>query len=134
MSVRAGILVGMREDIESAAGRMATRMFVKAEVKKLDRHLLDGERVDHMVAGAYGDAPGLLVLTDRRLLFISEKVMNKRSEDFALKRVSSVEWSHRMGNGEVKIFTSGNEGVIKNVLAKDGERFVREVRGRLLDL
>jgi hypothetical protein len=60
----------LRPDIKQASDRMQNQIGAKREIRKLVEHLWEGEHVQHMVSGTYGPGNGLLVLTDRRLLFI----------------------------------------------------------------
>src|SRR3954467_15028693 len=83
-----------------------------------------------MTKGTYGNGTGLLVLTDRRLLFLKEG-MTKKTEDFPLERVSSVQWSSGLTLGTITIFASGNKAEIKQVNKDDGKEMVDHVRQRL---
>ncbi|MDP9418939.1 MAG: PH domain-containing protein, partial [Actinomycetota bacterium] len=71
------------------------------------------------------------VLTDRRLLFVQDGVMSKKSEDFPIDKVSSVQWSSGLILGAITIFASGNKTEIKNVNKDDGKEIVDAVRARL---
>lgn len=74
------------------------------EVKKLVEHLWEGETVHRMVGGTYGPGNGLLVLTDRRVLFIIDGRTVQLTEDFPIDRISSVQWSAGMLMGSVTIY------------------------------
>jgi len=84
-----------------------------------------------MTAGTYGGGQGLVVLTDRRLMFIKEGVMRSKSEDFPLEKMSSAQWSSGMLTGKVTIFASGNKAEIGGVNKADGKRIVDNLRARL---
>jgi len=60
----------LRPDIAAAKERMRTKLGAGKEIKKLLEHLHEGETVHTMLMGSYGRGQGLLVLTDRRLLFV----------------------------------------------------------------
>ena len=83
----------LRPDIAAAKERMRVKFGGGREIKRLTEHLWEGETVDQMTTGAYGKGTGLVVLTDRRLLFVQDGVMSKTSEDFPMDKVSSVQWS-----------------------------------------
>jgi len=83
-----------------------------------------------MTSGNYGHGTGLLVLTDRRLLFLKEG-MTKQTEDFPLDKVSSVQWSSGPLTGTITIFASANKAEIKNVNKADGKEMTDHVRHRL---
>jgi len=101
------------------------------EIKKLVEHLWEGERVERMTTGTYGNGGGLVTLTDRRLLFTLDGIVSRTSEDFPLDKVSSVQWSSGMALGTITIFASGNKAEIKNLDKSDGKEMVDAVRARL---
>ncbi len=92
------------------------------EIKRLTEHLWEAETVERMTTGAYGNGTGLIVLIDRRLLFVQDGVMSKKSEDCPLDKVSSVQWGSGMMLGAITIFASGNKSEIKNVNKDDGRK------------
>jgi hypothetical protein len=71
-----------RPDIEAAKGRMSVKVGAGRELKKLTEHLWHDEQVKEMTSGFYGGGQGLVVLTDRRLMFIKEGIVSRTSEDF----------------------------------------------------
>lgn len=120
-----------RSDIEEAYSRMPNRLGTRREVKKLPGHLRDGEIVERMTNGSYGGGIGLLVLTDRRLLFVKEGRLSRVSEDFPLEKISSVQWSSGLTQGKITIFVTGNQAEIANVQKDDGKAMVDVIRERL---
>src|SRR6476619_2156053 len=104
----------LRPDIEAARARMHTKVGSGKETKRLVEHLWEDEHVERMTQGTYGRGTGLLVQTDRRLLFLKEG-MTKQTEDFPLDKISSVQWSSGLVQGTITIFASGNKAEIKNV-------------------
>jgi hypothetical protein len=75
---------GLRPDI--AAAVKGWKYGGKREIKKLVEHLQEGETVDVIATGFYGGGKGIVVLTDRRLMFVKEGIMSKSSEDFPFSR------------------------------------------------
>lgn len=120
-----------RPDITAAKSRMRVKLGAGREIKRLPEHLWEGETVERMTTGTYGNGTGLIVLTDRRLLFLRDGVMSQRSEDFPLEKVSSVQWASGLLMGAITIFASGNKSEIKNVGKDDGKEIVDIVRARL---
>lgn len=120
-----------RADIAAALDRMQNKFGTAREVRKLPGHLWEHERVDALAAGQYGKGQGLLVLTDRRLLFLFEGIMSATSEDFPFAKTSSVQWSGGVLMGTITIFASGNKAEIKSVNKYDGKAFVDMARNRL---
>jgi hypothetical protein len=103
---------------ELASTKLDMRMGVGKELKKLPALLLDGEEVLNLARGRYDRRQGLVVLTDRRILFVEEGVMRSRLEDFPYAKVSSVQSQTAVMSGKLQIFASGNKAVIDNVLPK----------------
>lgn len=121
----------LRDDIAAAKNRMRVKMGGGREMKRLLSHLWEGETVTQMTTGAYGKGSGLVVLTDRRLLFVQEGMMSQTTEDFPLDKISSVQWKSGVVLGAITVFASGNKAEIKNVNKDDGKEIVDAVRNRL---
>jgi hypothetical protein len=121
----------VRPDIAAARQRMSTTFGGRKEIKRLVAHLWEGEQVDRMTTGWYGGATGILVLTDRRLLFVKEGAFSKKLEDFPLDKISSVQWRTGLVTGTVTIFASGNKAEIGNVSKGDGKDITDHVRHRI---
>jgi hypothetical protein len=126
-----GMAEELRPDIKRAKNLMSFRLGSNREVKRLADYLWDNERVDRMVNARYGGGVGLLVLTNRRLLFLKDGVMKQTHEDFPLDKVSSVQWSSGLTLGKLTIFASGNKAEVDQVQKKDGKDFVDHVRERI---
>lgn len=120
-----------RPDIEAAKAQMPKHLGSGREIKKLAEHLWEGETVERMVGGTYGRGTGLVVLTDRRVLFLIHGVMSQQTEDFPIDRISSIQWSSGMMMGTITIYVSGNKAEIKNVDKNAGKTLVETVRDRI---
>ncbi len=123
----------MRADIEAAKSRMGVKFGGGREIKRLENHLWEGETVHSMTTGNYGKGIGLVVMTDRRLLFVQDGMMSKATEDFPYSKISSVSWQSGMTMGTIVVFASGNKAEITNVHKKDGKSIVDSLRERLAD-
>lgn len=121
----------IRPDIVAAMAKMSYKLGSKREIKRLPEHLWENERVDLMTGGTYGSGTGVLVLTDRRLLFLRDGVMSKTSEDFPLEKISSIMWSTGMLLGRLTVYASGNKAEINNVQKQDGKAIADAVRSRI---
>ena len=121
----------LRSDIEGAKAQMPKHLGSGREIKKLVEHLWEGETVERMVGGTYGKGNGLLVLTDRRVLFIIHGVMSQQTEDFPIERISSIQWSSGMLLGTITIYAAGNKAEIKNVDKNAGKTLAETVRDRI---
>jgi len=111
----------LRQDIAAAKSKMRVKIGAGREIKRLAGYLWEGEAVEQMTTGTYGKGTGLVVLTDRRLLFVQDGMMSKTTEDFPIDKVSSVQWTSGLVMGEIIIFASGNKSDIKNVNKDDGK-------------
>ncbi|QQQ80827.1 PH domain-containing protein [Saccharothrix sp. 6-C] len=110
---------------------MQARIGAGREIKRLLEYLWEGEQVELMAAGAYGPGQGLVVLTDRRLLFVKDGIGRQVTEDFPIEKISSIQWSSGMALGNLIVFASGNKAEIKNMNKKDGKQIADTVRNRL---
>jgi hypothetical protein len=98
------------------------------ELKNLPNHLHDGERVELVATGTYANGTGLLVLTDRRLLFVKDGITSKTTEDFLFSRITSVQLKTGMVMSRRVITVSGNAAEITNVQKDDGQAMADAIR------
>lgn len=130
-------LVGddIRGDIRALANqKLRFKMGVRRELKHLPDVLAEREAVLNLAAGDYDGAQGLLVVTERRLVFFAKGMARTRQEDFPYSKVSSIQTGTSMMSGKLTIFVSGNKALIKNVLPKERVNEIGEyVRGRISD-
>ncbi len=110
---------------------MPSKIGGKREIRKLIEHLNEGEQVELLETGQYGNGMGLLALTDRRLLFLKDGIMSQTSEDFPLDKISSIQWSSGMVFGKILVFVSGNKTEITSVGKAQGKAIVDSVRNRI---
>jgi Bacterial PH domain/Short C-terminal domain len=121
-----------RPDIDAARKQMRATVGSGKEVERLASHLWEGERVEKMAqAQPKGEAGvGLLVLTDRRLLFVKEGMFGRgKTEDFTFDRITSVEFSKGMATADLKVLAMGNESKF-NVNKDDGKEMTDLIRSR----
>lgn len=125
----------LRPDVEAARSRMKLKFGAGKEINALSARLSDDEKVEAMAAGKYHNKDqGLVVLTDRRLFFLTIGIGifgKESSEDFPLEKVSSVRWQGGIGSGTVTIVASGGGAEIKSVIVADGRALVDAARARL---
>jgi Bacterial PH domain/Short C-terminal domain len=121
-----------RPDIAAARKQMKAKTGSGKEVKRLAEHLWEGELVESMAqAQPKGEAgAGLLVLTDRRLLFVKEGMFGRsKTEDFPFDKITSVAFSKGMATGDLKVMAMGNESKF-NVNKDDGKEMTDLIRNR----
>lgn len=119
---------GFRPDIDLAIQRMGYKVGSGREINKLMEHLWEGETVQYLLGGTYGNGTGLLAATNLRLIFLKDGLFSKTHEDFPLKSISSVQWSSGMILGSITIFLSGNKAEIKNIQKGPGKELSDWVR------
>lgn len=115
-----------------AKSKLNNRLGLRKELKQLPSHLAEGEQVVNLSSGMYDGANGLVVLTDRRVIFTSAGMVKSRFEDFPYSKISSVQHSSGVMFGELTLFASGNRAELKQMLkdrAKEIATYVRERAG-----
>lgn len=79
-------------------------------------------------SGAYKLDIGLLVATNKRVIFISKTLFSLKVEDFAYDKITSTQYSTGMIFGDIVIYAAGNKAKIKDIDkhdAKDMAEFIR---------
>lgn len=118
--------MNLRPDIESAAAKILSTFGSKRELRTLETNLWPDETVRAISSGTYGPGQGIVVLTDRRVIFWKNGFTKQLLEDFPLKNISSVQWESGMMLGKLHVYTSGNKATIAN-MDKDGGRQISEL-------
>ncbi len=90
-------------NIEELARSLPSRLGVKRELKKLPSILLPGEQVLQLDTGTYSGTNGLVVATDRRVLFMLEGLTRSRHEDFGYDEITSVRSEVGMMTGTCRL-------------------------------
>lgn len=120
-----------RPDVAAAKARMSTKIGGRRELKKLDEYLWEDETVSRMATGLYAGKNGLLVLTDRRMIFIFHGWTGQRNEDFPLDTITSISAGSGIALGSITVFSGGAKAEIKGMNKADAKALVDEVRNRL---
>lgn len=112
---------------------------------KLDRllglaqqHLEPGERIEAAVMGTYetkimgsnGVRTGVLVATDRRLVFYAKKLGGYELESFPYQNISSFEGGKNLAGRYFRFAASGNDVTLKWINAGDIAQFEHLLRAR----
>tara|TARA_B110000879_G_C10819998_1_gene373735 strand:+ start:66 stop:614 length:549 start_codon:yes stop_codon:yes gene_type:complete len=88
----------------------------KREIKELPNILWENENVENLIQGTYNNGNGILVATNKRLVFIDKGLLyGLKVEDFPFDKISSIQYSTGMLLGKLTIFASGNKAIIDNV-------------------
>ncbi len=122
------------EEIKAQIGRIdaPSRILGRREINELPNILWEDEVVEKIVQGSYAKGIGVLVATNKRLIFVDKGLMGKiRVEDFAYDKISSIQYSTGIVFGKITIFTSGNKADIENVEKQQARGFSEYVRARI---
>lgn len=104
----------------------------RKEIKELPNILWENETVENVIQGTYNNGNGILVATNRRLVFVDKGILyGLKVEDFAYDKISSIQYETGMLFGKLTIFTSGNKAIVSNVLKAKVRVFGDWVRARI---
>ena len=102
------------------------------EINALPNLLAESEIVDNIAQGTYSNGQGILVSTNRRLVFIDKGLLyGLKVEDFPLDKITTIQYETGLLLGEIKIHTSGNIAKIDNVEKTTARSFAEFVRNKL---
>jgi len=102
------------------------------EIKELPNILWEDEKVEKLVQGIYENANGILVATNKRLIFIDKSLLGKlRVEDFPYDKISSIQYQAGWIYGNITIYSSGNKAKIGNIDKKQTGNFAEYIRARI---
>lgn len=114
-----------------------------AKIDKLlgqaQQHLDQGERIEAAVLGTYETKimgqdsirAGILMATDRRLVFYAKKLGGYELESFPYQNISSFEGGKNMMGRYFRFAASGNDVTLKWINAGDIAQFEQLVRSRV---
>lgn len=106
--------------------------FGRKEIKELPNILAANETIDNIVQGTYNKGQGILVSTNRRLIFIDKGLLyGLKVEDFPLDKISSIQYETGILFGKIKIHTSGNISLIEDIEKSAARKFAEFVRDKL---
>lgn len=118
----------IKEQIKSKTG--TTKFFGKKEIKELPSILWEDELLEDIIQGNYNNSNGLLVATNKRLIFIDKGIMKLKVEDFPYDKISSIQYETGMVFGKITIFITGNRAEIKNLVKNETRQFAEYIRAR----
>lgn len=110
---------------------MSSAWLVKKEVAALPSILWEDENIAGAIQGHYNDRAGLLVATQRRLIFIDKGWASLRVEDFPYDKITSIQYSTGMVFGEIIIFASGNKARISQLAKAETVAFADLARNHV---
>lgn len=98
--------------------KLSMGFMVRRELKKLPELLGDQEDVVNLARGEYDGKEGLIVTTDRRIMFVEQGMIRSNLEDFPYDKIASVKSETGMRSGKLTIFASGNKAELKDIHPK----------------
>lgn len=121
------------EEIKPILSQMdgSSTFFARKEIKELPSILWENEMPEAIIQGRYQNSIGILVCTNKRLIFINKGVFNLKVEDFPLNNVSSIQYETGMIFGKITIFASGNRAEIDQVEKKRTRTFAEYARSKI---
>jgi hypothetical protein len=104
----------------------------RKEINELPQILAESETIDNIAQGTYNNGQGILVSTNRRLVFVDKGLLyGLKVEDFPLDKITTIQYETGLLHGEIKIHTSGNIAKIDNVEKATARAFAEFVRNKL---
>lgn len=104
----------------------------RKEINELPQILAESETIDNIAQGTYNNGQGILVSTNRRLVFVDKGLLyGLKVEDFPLDKITTIQYETGFLLGEIKIHTSGNIAKIDNVEKATARAFAEFVRNKL---
>lgn len=121
-----------RTDIAAAIRRAGTSAWgCGKELRSLEGHLGHGERVRRIAGARYQGKIGIVVLTDRRVLFIVHGVFRRICDEFPYARLALVGWRSFFGSGTITLHVGGHVAVVSGIDAAIGKSIVSALRHEL---
>lgn len=122
-----------QKEIDDAFRRMSgTEKFLgRREIKELPQILWEDELPEIAIQGLYNNKNGLLVATNKRLVFVDKGMFSLTVEDFPYDKVTSLQYNTGLMFGGLEIYASGNKAEIKQVNKDQVKPFAEYVRARI---
>jgi len=119
----------IERDIRALAG--TSRLLAFKEIKELPKILWEDERLEQIIQGLYAGGNGILVATNKRLIFVDKGMFyGVRVEDFPYDNITSIQYETGLISGEITVYASGNKAEIKYLDKGRTRDFAEYVRAR----
>ena len=122
-----------QEEVSTAIAQLKTyaKYLGKKELKVLPTILWEDELPEKAIYGSFNNGIGILVATNKRLIFLDKGMMSLKVEDFAYDKISSIQYSTGILSGEIVIYASGNKAMIQNATKDEVKAFADYTRARI---
>lgn len=125
-------LTEIKQQIQNLKLSNVSSFLGRREINELPNILASVEIIDNVAQGTYNNSQGILVSTNRRLLFVDKGMLyGLKVEDFPLDKITSIQYETGLLLGGIKIHTSGNIAKIENVEKATARSFAEFVRDKL---
>lgn len=119
----------IKEQIKNLNLSNTSQFLGRKEINELPQILAVNENINNIVQGTYNNGSGILVSTNRRLIFIDKGLLyGLKVEDFPHDKISSIQYETGLLLAKIKIHTSGNIALIDNVEKSSARQFSEFVR------
>jgi hypothetical protein len=123
-------LYEVKTQIKSLEG--TNRLIDSKEINELPSILEDGETVKRLVKGSYEQRNGILVATNKRLIFIHKGVLfGFGTEDFTYDRLTAIQYKLDSTFGTINILTSDDRMDIQRIDKDQTIAFSKYVREKI---
>jgi hypothetical protein len=121
------------KEIENAIKNMtgASKFLARKEIKELPSILWEDELPEKIVQGTYNNRNGILVATNKRLIFLDKGIFSLKVEDFPYDKISSLQYASGLLLGGIEVYASGNKAEIKNIAKDQVKPFCEYIRARI---
>ncbi|PTM59574.1 PH domain-containing protein [Desmospora activa] len=119
------------QKLEEAIKNLDFKWLVRKEIKELPGILWENEIPEKAVQGVYQHKQGILVATNKRLIFIDKGFFSLTVEDFPYDKISSIQYTTGIIFGELTFYASGNKGKIGQVDKMAVRSFAEWVRNHI---
>ena len=126
--------IDMGEAVERAArgiGKLTRMVAVRTELARLPSLLLGDEVPNVVVSGIQGYGWGLLVATNKRVMWVDKGIVTFRVEDIAYDTISTVNAKTGIVGGEVELRYYESWRVINYIPNPDVHRIANAIRERM---
>jgi hypothetical protein len=127
-------MADLRTDIAQAEAAMGRgKLGTGKAIKRLESRLFPGETVVRMSAGRLGSATGVVVLTDRRLIFTADSLGDSQFEDMPFTAITAVQTSSTWmsGLGTLAVQVAGTSREITQLRKAEVDTLADMLRARI---
>lgn len=119
----------VKEKVKNLDG--CSRFLGKWEINELPKILWEDENILRLSDGYYNQGVGIVVATNKRILFLNKGIFSSQIEDFAYNKISSIQCNKGLVLASLIIYTAGNKAVIDNMGKDDAQYFADCIRARI---